>query len=56
MITFLAVVFILSVTLHCGCVIRQLKKEQFSMCSLKVDIGIFVFNTLLILLIIFLQN
>jgi hypothetical protein len=56
MITFLIALLAVSVILLLGRLVLQLEKKKVSIPSLKVDIGIFFFNTLLILLIIFLQN
>jgi hypothetical protein len=56
MIAFLIALLAISVILLLGRLVLQLEKKKVSMPSLKVDLGIFFFNILLILFIIFLQN
>jgi hypothetical protein len=56
MIAFLIILLAASIILLTSRLVLQLEKKKVSMPSLKVDLGIFFFNILLILLIIFLQN
>ena len=56
MITFLIILLAASIILLTTRLASQLERKEVSIPSLKVDIGIFFFNTLLILFIIFLQN